>query len=152
MKKRKAGMGKSAGKGRRASIKGKVKRISKQGKQSSATRKDTPKNVDEYIAAASEPARGRLKEMRVVIRSAVPADAVEIISYQIPAFKQKKVLVWYAAFSGHCSLFPTAAVIAEFKDDLAGFTTSKGTVQFPTDKALPTALIRKLVKARVAQV
>jgi uncharacterized protein YdhG (YjbR/CyaY superfamily) len=58
--------------------------------------------------------------------------------------------VWYAAFSEHCSLFPSASVIEEFKDELAGFTTSKGTVQFPSDKALPTALIKKLVKARVA--
>jgi uncharacterized protein YdhG (YjbR/CyaY superfamily) len=63
----------------------------------------------------------------------------------------KKVLVWFAAFSGHCSLFPTASVIEEFRDELAGFTTSKGTVQFPIDKALPIALIKKLVKARVAQ-
>ena len=69
--------------------------------------------------------------MRAVIRSAVPAEAVEIISYQIPAFKTKKVLVWYAAFSEHCSLFPTASVIEEFKDELAGLTISKGTVQFP---------------------
>jgi len=77
---------------------------------------------------------------------------VEIISYQIPAFRTKKVLVWYAGFSKHCSLFPTASVIEEFKDDLAGFTVSKGTVQFPIERALPTALIKKLVKARVAQV
>jgi len=150
MKKTKAGMGRSAGKRARVSAKG--TRAAKPGKKASATDKRGPKDVDEYIAAAAEPARGRLKEMRAVIRSAVPAEAVEIISYQIPAFKQKKVLVWYAAFSGHCSLFPTAAVIEEFKNELAGFTTSKGTVQFPTDKALPTALIKKLVKARIAQV
>ena len=109
------------------------------------------KNVDEYFAGVPEPARSRLKQMRAVIRAAVPAEAVEIISYQIPAFKTKKVLVWFAAFAEHCSLFPTASVIKEFKDELAGYTTSKGTVQFPTGKALPTALIKKLVKARVAQ-
>jgi hypothetical protein len=100
MKKTKAGMSRSAGKRERVSAK--ATRVAKSGKKASATGKGGPKDVDEYIAAAAEPARGRLKEMRAVIRSAVPADAVEIISYQIPAFKQKKVLVWYAAFSGHC--------------------------------------------------
>ena len=72
-----------------------------------------------------------------------------MISYGIPAFKHKKVLVWYAAFSKHCSLFPTASVIEAFKDDLKGFIISKGTIQFPLDKPLPTALIKKIVKARV---
>jgi len=149
MKKGKAGVGKSAGKGMRASTKGAG--VPGRGKKGSATGKGAPKDVDKYIAAAPEPGRSRLKEMRAAIRSVVPAEAVEIISYQIPAFKTKKVLVWYAAFSEHCSLFPTASVIEEFKDELAGFTTSKGTVQFSTDKALPGALIRKMVKARVAQ-
>ena len=147
-KKRKPG--RSASKGVRAA--GTGGSVAGRGKRASAIGKDGPKRVDEYIAAAApEPVRSRLKEMRAAIRSAVPAEAVEIISYQIPAFKTKKVLVWYAGFSKHCSLFPTASVIEEFRDDLAGFTTSKGTVQFPTDKALPTALIKKLVKARVAQ-
>jgi uncharacterized protein YdhG (YjbR/CyaY superfamily) len=61
------------------------------------------------------------------------------------------VLVWFAAFSNHCSLFPTARVIEEFKNELKGFSTSKGTIHFSTDKPLPTALVKKLVKARVAQ-
>ena len=134
MKKRKAGVGGSSGKD-----------------TAPATGKGAPKNVDEYFARVPEPARSRLKEMRAVIRSAVPAGAVETISYQIPAFKTKRVVVWYAAFAEHCSLFPTASVIEEFKDELAGFRISKGTVQFPLDKALPTALIKKLMKARVAQ-
>ena len=89
--------------------------------------------------------------MRAAIRSAVPKDALEIISYGIPAFKQKRILVWYAAFSNHCSLFPTAAIIDKFKRDLKPFSTSKGTIHFPTNKPLPTALIKKLVIARVAQ-
>ena len=147
-KKRKAGG--SAKKGVRAG--GKGRSVAGRGKRVSGTGKDGPKRVEEYIAAAPEPVRSRLKEMRAVIRSAVPAEAVEIISYQIPAFKTKKVLVWYAGFSKHCSLFPTASVIEELRDELAGFTVSKGTIQFPTDKSLPTALIEKMVKARVAQV
>jgi uncharacterized protein YdhG (YjbR/CyaY superfamily) len=89
--------------------------------------------------------------MRSTIRSAMPPGATETISYKIPAFKCNGLLLWYAAFSDHCSLFPTAAVIAAFKKELKGFTTSKGTVQFPVDKPLPATLIRKLVKARVAQ-
>jgi uncharacterized protein YdhG (YjbR/CyaY superfamily) len=148
MKKRKAG--RSGGKGRRAAAKG--KRIPPRRKQASATGKGAPKNVDEYLARVPEASLSRFNEMRMVVRSAVPAEAVEVISYGIPAFKLKKPLVWYAAFSEHCSLFPTAAVIEEYKGELAGIKTSKGTVQFSMDKPLPGALIKKLVKARVAQV
>jgi uncharacterized protein YdhG (YjbR/CyaY superfamily) len=90
--------------------------------------------------------------MRAAIRSAVSPEATETISYGIPAFKTKKVLVCFAAFSNHCSLFPTAAVIEKFKNELKGYSTSKGTIHFPTNKPLPIALIKKLVKARVAQI
>jgi len=111
-----------------------------------------PKNVDEYLADVPEPARSTLKKLRATIQSAVPPEATETISYRIPAFKYKGVLVWFAAFSNHCSLFPTAAVIAAFKNELKRFTTSKGTIQFPTDRPLPAALVKKLVKKRVAQI
>ena len=109
-----------------------------------------PKDVDEYLAGVPEPARSTLNKMRATIRSAVPPEATEVISYRMPAFKHNRVLVWFAAFSDHCSLFPTAAVIEKFKNELKSFSTSKGTLHFPTNKPLPTALIRKLVKARVA--
>ena len=89
--------------------------------------------------------------MRAAIRTAVPREATEIISYGIPAFRNKVVLVWFAAFSDHYSLFPTAAVMEEFKTELKGFSTSKGTVHFPTGKPVPVVLVKKLVKARVAQ-
>ena len=126
-------------------------------KSKSTTRKPTkksrpaPKTVDEYFSFVPQSARTKLKEMRAAIRSAVPKDSIEIISYGIPAFKQKRVLVWYAAFSNHCSLFPTAAIIEKFKNDLKPFSKSKVTIHFPTDRPLPTTLIKKLVKARVAQ-
>ena len=111
-----------------------------------------PKNFSEYLATVPTPARRNLVKMHSVIRSAMPGDAIETISYRIPAFKNKTgVLVWFAGFSDHCSLFPTASVVEAFKNELKGFSTSKGTIQFPTDKPLPTALVRKLVKARVAQ-
>ena len=113
--------------------------------------KRVPKDVEEYLARVPETARGTLDKMRAAIRSAVPPEATETISYGIPAFKHKKVLAWFAAFANHCSLFPTASVIEAAKNDLKGFSTSKGTIQFPINKPLPTALIKKLVKARVAQ-
>jgi len=109
-----------------------------------------PKNVEEYLAAVPEPARSNFNKLRAAIQSVVPAEATETISYGIPAFKHKRVLVWFAAFSNHCSLFPTAAVIDAFKEELKNISTSKGTIHFPTDKPLPIALIKKLVKARVA--
>jgi uncharacterized protein YdhG (YjbR/CyaY superfamily) len=124
----------------------------KSGNRSSASKsKHPPRNVDEYLAGIPEPARSTLKKVRAAIWSAAPPEAAEIISYGIPAFKHKRVLVWFAAFSNHCSLFPTASVIAAFKNDLKNFSTSKGTIQFPIDKPLPAALVKKLVKARVAQ-
>jgi len=92
-----------------------------------------------------------LNRIRAAIRSAAPRGATEVISYGIPAFKHTGVLIWFAAFSNHCSLFPTAAVIEKFKKELKGFTISKGTIQFPTNKPLPAALVKKMVKARVAQ-
>jgi uncharacterized protein YdhG (YjbR/CyaY superfamily) len=119
--------------------------------RSTAKASVAPKDVDEYMASVSEPARTTLSKMRATIRSAVPADATEVISYRMPAFRHNGVLVWFAAFSDHCSLFPTAAIIEKFKNELKPFSTSKGTIQFPTNKPLPMALIKKLVKARVAQ-
>jgi len=110
-----------------------------------------PKNVEEYLAGVPEPARSTLNKVRAAIRTAVPPGTTETISYGIPAFKHNGVLMWYAAFANHCSLFPTGAVIEAFKNELKGFSTSKGTIQFSTDKPLPAALVKKLVKARVAQ-
>lgn len=125
----------------------------KSGKRRSAGKASgAPKNVDEYLARVPEPARSTLNTIRAAIRSAAPPEATETISYRIPAFKYKGVLVWFAAFSDHCSLFPTAAVIESFKSELRGFSTSKGTIHFPTDKPLPAALVKKMVKARVAQI
>src|SRR5713226_3055674 len=82
-----------------------------------------PKSVDEYLAGVPEPARSTLNKVRAAIRSAVPPEATEAISYGMPAFKYKGPLVWFAAFSNHCSLFPTASVIEAFKNELKGFST-----------------------------
>jgi uncharacterized protein YdhG (YjbR/CyaY superfamily) len=128
-----------------------MKKMKSANRRSSAKPNGPPKTVDEYLAGVPEPARGTLQKIRAAIRSAAPPGATETISYRIPAFKYKGVLVWFAAFSDHCSLFPTASVIEAFKDELKGFSISKGTIQFPTDKPLPVALVRKMVKARVVQ-
>ena len=114
--------------------------------------KVSAKSVDEYLARVPEPARSTLKKMRAVIRSVVPAETTEVISYGIPTFKYKRGLVAFAAFSDHCSFFPLgSSVLDAFAEDLKPFRVSKGTLHFPLDKPLPAALVRKIVKARVAQ-
>ena len=128
-----------------------MRKTSSRVRRSSAKAGVGPRSVEEYLAAVPEPARSTLEKVRSVIRSVVPADTTEVISYRIPAFRHKKIVVWYAAFSEHCSLFPTAAVIGKFKDELRAYTISKGTIQFPVDKPLPVALLKKIVKARLAE-
>ena len=120
-------------------------------KKAKSNSKTVPKNVDEYLAGVPEPARGTLQKIRVAIQSVVPPGATETISYGMPAFKYKGILVYFAAFSSHCSLFPTAFAIEKFKNELKGFHTSKGTIQFTTSKPLPVSLVKKMVKARIAQ-
>jgi len=113
---------------------------------------DDPKAVDQYIAAVPEPARTTLKKVRAIIRLAAPKEATECISYAIPTFKYKGSLFGYAAFSNHCSLFPMSGRIIEtFKSDLKNFETSKGTIRFPVNKPPSAALVKKLVRARVAE-
>ena len=111
----------------------------------------SPKNVDEYLARVPEPARSTLKKIRAAIRAVLPPEATETISYRMPAFKYKGVLVWFAAFSNHCSFFPTASVIEAFKNELKDYSISKGTIHFPTDKPLPASLVKQMVRVRVAQ-
>jgi uncharacterized protein YdhG (YjbR/CyaY superfamily) len=116
-----------------------------------AAKTGAPKDIDEYLAGVPEPARSTLNKIRAMIRSAAPPEATERISYRIPAFEYKGMLIWFAAFSGHCSLFPTSSMIEKFKDDLKRYVISKGTIQFPVDKPLPATLVKKIVKARVAE-
>jgi uncharacterized protein YdhG (YjbR/CyaY superfamily) len=112
----------------------------------------SPKTPDEYLAAVPEPARSTLNKIRAVIRSVVPPEATEAISYGMPAFKYKGSLVCYAAFQDHCSFFPMdASMIVKFKNELKNFETAKGTIRFPMDKPLSAALVKKIVKARVAK-
>jgi uncharacterized protein YdhG (YjbR/CyaY superfamily) len=111
-----------------------------------------PKDVDEYLARVPEPARATLNKIRAIIRSVVPPETTEAISYGMPAFKYKGPLFAYAAFKDHCSLFPMgSSVMKLFPEELKGFETSKGTIRFPVDKPPTAALIKKLVKARIEQ-
>lgn len=108
--------------------------------------------VDAYLAALPEPARATLQAVRDRVRAAAPKAAEECISYRMPALRYKGVLVAYAAFKRHCSFFPmSAALLDEFADEVKPYRTAKGTLQFPPDKPLSATLIRKIVKARVAQ-
>ena len=111
-----------------------------------------PKTPDEYLAGTPEPARSTLEHVRKVIWSVVPKETTEVISYRIPMFKYRGMLVGYAAFAKHCSLFPTGSgVIEKFSKELKNYSTNRGTIRFPADKPLPDALIKKIVKARVAE-
>jgi uncharacterized protein YdhG (YjbR/CyaY superfamily) len=116
------------------------------------TGKAAAKNTDDYIAGVPEPARSTLSKVRATIRSVVPPETTEAIGYGMPTFRYKRALVAFGAFSDHCSFFPmSAALVEEFKDQLKNYETAKGTIRFPLDKPLPAALLKKLVKARIAQ-
>lgn len=110
-----------------------------------------PSTVEDYLRNTAEPARSTLQHVRRVIRSVMPVGATEVISYRIPAFRHERMLVWYAAFPTHCSIFPGSSVIEAFREELKGYPTSKGTIQFPIDDPLPDALLKRLVKARLAE-
>jgi uncharacterized protein YdhG (YjbR/CyaY superfamily) len=110
------------------------------------------KTVDEYLAGTPEPAQSTLKHVRKVIQSVVPKETTEVISYGMPMFKFNGMLVGYAAFKDHCSLFPTGSgVIEQFAKELKNYSTNRGTIRFTPEKPLSDALIKKIVRVRVKQ-
>lgn len=111
------------------------------------------KTVDEYLARVPEASQLTLEKVRERIRAAVPAGSTEGLSYGMPAFKHDgKALVAYAAFKNHCTLFPmSAAVFAQLAAEVKPYKTSKGTLQFPIGKPLSAALIKKIVRTRIAE-
>ncbi len=110
-----------------------------------------PKNIDEYLARVPEPARTALAKLRKTIRSAAPR-ATEVISYQVPAFRQARMLVGFGATARHCALYVmSGTLLAQYQDELKRFDTSKGTIRFQAAAPLPATLVKKLVKARIAE-
>jgi uncharacterized protein YdhG (YjbR/CyaY superfamily) len=117
-----------------------------------AKARDAAMQVRKYLAAQPVATRRRLKQMRDVIRSVAPG-AAEAFSYGIPGFKlDGRAFIWYAGFKQHTSLYPMGdAIRRAHAGELKGYKTSKGTVQFPLDEPLPTALVKRLVRARLAE-
>ena len=107
-------------------------------------------SIDPYIAQFPDDVQARLQQLRKTILKLAPG-ATEAMSYQIPTFKLNGNLVHFAAFKKHIGFYPGAAGIAAFQDELAGYKSAKGSVQFPLDQALPLDLVKKIVKFRVAQ-
>lgn len=119
-----------------------------------ATAKDAARGraeVQKYFARLPVDSRKRVKELREIIRAVAPA-ALDVVSYGIAAFRlDGRILIWYAGWKNHCSLYPLTTADRRAAEK-AGYKTAKGTVQFPNDEPLPTALVRRLVKSRVAEV
>jgi uncharacterized protein YdhG (YjbR/CyaY superfamily) len=105
-------------------------------------------NIDEYISGFPVDIQEILQQVRQTISEAAP-EAEEVISYQMPAFKYKGILVYFAAFKKHIGFYPTPSGIAAFKDELAGYKTAKASAQFPLNEPMPLALIAKIVQYRV---
>jgi uncharacterized protein YdhG (YjbR/CyaY superfamily) len=112
--------------------------------------KKIAKNIDEYIQGAPAAVRPTMLELRSVIKKAAP-QAEEVISYGMPAFKLKKVLVYFALCKTHIGFYPTPSGVRAFKKELSPYVCSKGAVQFPLAGRLPWSLIGKIVKFRVAE-
>ena len=108
------------------------------------------RTVDEYISATPKKSRDLVESLRKIIRQAAP-QAEEVIHYNMPAFKQNGMLVWYAAFKQHIGFYPRSSAIAAFKAELAGYKTTKGAIQFPIAKAIPAGLVKKIVKFRLKE-
>jgi len=107
-------------------------------------------SVDEYIASFPEHTRLQLEEIRNTIKELAPG-AQEKISYQMPAFFLNRILVYFAGYAKHIGLYPGAAAIEVFKDELSGYKTSKGTIQFPLGEPLPIELIKRIVQFRIEE-
>jgi uncharacterized protein YdhG (YjbR/CyaY superfamily) len=110
--------------------------------------KPTFSNTDDYIACFPKQTQKILHQIRKTIQLAAP-DAEELISYQMPAFKQNGVLVYFAAYKKHIGFYPTASGVIAFQDQILEYKSSKGAIQFPIDKPMPLGLIERIVKYRI---
>jgi uncharacterized protein YdhG (YjbR/CyaY superfamily) len=113
-------------------------------------KKRTLLSVDEYIASFPKETQRLLSELRKTIKAAAP-EAEEVISYNMPAYKQNGILVFFAGYKNHIGFYPTASGILNFRKEIEKYTWSKGAVQFPITDKLPVTLIRQIVKFRVLE-
>ncbi len=112
----------------------------------------TPKTVDEYLARVPPKFRATLRRLRKTIKAAAP-EAEEVISYGMPAYRQDGMIVYFAAFEDHCSLFAVSSKVRrQLSAELKPFMTGKGTLRFTPDRPLPARLVARLVKARMAEI
>ena len=109
-----------------------------------------PANIDEYIATFPKATQDLLEQMRGTVRKAAPG-ATELISYQVPAFKIGRVVVFFAGYKNHIGFYPTPSGIHPFEAELSVYKQGKGSVQFPIDKPLPLDLVARIVKFRMAE-
>ena len=110
-----------------------------------------PQTIDEYLSRVSDDKRAALENLRRAIRSVAPR-AEECISYGVPGFRlDGKLLVSFGAARNHCSFYPGALPVRTYREELKSYSTGKGTIRFPPDRPLPPSLVRKLVKARIAE-
>jgi uncharacterized protein YdhG (YjbR/CyaY superfamily) len=117
----------------------------------SSTARARPTTVTEYIAAAPREAQKKLREIRAILRQVAPK-ATETLKWGSPVFEERRILFAFAAFKSHLNFVPTPSAMKPFRKELAKYTTGKGSIQFPYDKALPKTLIRKIAAFRVKEV
>ncbi|HNU13811.1 MAG TPA: DUF1801 domain-containing protein [Chitinophagaceae bacterium] len=116
----------------------------------SAMKRNIANTVDEYLQSFPPPVKAALEKIRKTIKAAAPK-AEELISYGIAGYKYHGMLIYFAGFTNHVSVYPAPRTAEPFKKELAGYKGGKGTVQFPLDKPIPLDLVKRIVKYRVKQ-
>ncbi len=124
---------------------------SSRAEQLSAMKTTTPRNIDEYIAGFPPDVQASLQQLRAVVREAAP-DAEEALKYRMPTFVLQENLVHFAAFENHIGLYPTPSAVEAFQTDLKDYVHAKGSVQFPLNRPVPFALVKRMVRFRVKEV
>lgn len=113
-------------------------------------KKGPPSSVDEYISQYPEDVQVILENIRALIKESAP-EAVEKISYQMPGYFQNGGLVWFGAWKSHIGFYPNPSGTEQFKEELAAYKLTKGSVHFPLNKPMPYDLIKKIVEYRVEE-